>query len=97
MAGASPSDFLFSYPEHSLVGVLPLWKNAVYHFIWATILSVYKKMSFSLFKMLPTNSSFTNHMYSIYIYLYKQDLTENNLQGLICHKTQPTNLTECDI
>ena len=28
-------------------------------------------------------------MYSIY--LYKQDLTLNNLQGLICRKTQPTN------
>ena len=23
--------------------------------------------------------------------MYKQDLTLNNLQGLICYKTQPTN------
>ena len=23
--------------------------------------------------------------------MYKQDLALNNLQGLICHKTQPTN------
>ena len=32
---------------------------------------------------------FTNHVYSIY--MYKQDWALNNLQGLICHKTQPTN------
>ena len=25
------------------------------------------------------------------IYIYQQDLALNNLQGLICHKTQPTN------
>ena len=25
--------------------------------------------------------------------MYKHDLTLNNLQGLICHKTQPTNPT----
>ena len=23
--------------------------------------------------------------------MYKQDMSLNNLQGLICHKTQPTN------
>ena len=32
------------------------------------------------------------------LYIYKQDLTLNNLQGLICHKTQstqiPTNLSQ---
>ena len=39
-------------------------------------------MSSGLFEMLPTNYSFTN-MYNLAI---------NNLQGLICHKTQPTNL-----
>ena len=27
------------------------------------------------------------------IHMYKEDLTLNNLQGLICHKTQPTNPT----
>ena len=26
----------------------------------------------------------------IYIYVYKQDLALNNMQWLICHKTQPT-------
>ena len=25
------------------------------------------------------------------MYIYKQDLALNNLQGLICHNTQPTN------
>ena len=30
---------------------------------------------------------FTNHIYLIY--LSKQDLALNNLQWLICHKTQP--------
>ena len=39
--------------------------------------------------MLPTNYIFTNHIYLIY--MYKQDLVYNNLQGLICHKIQPTN------
>ena len=46
-------------------------------------------MSSGLFKMLPTNYSFRNHIYLIY--LYEQDLTINNLQELICHKTHPTN------
>ena len=32
---------------------------------------------------------FTNLRYSIY--MYKQDLALNDLQGLICYKTQPTN------
>ena len=43
-----------------------------------------------LLKMLPTNYSFTNPIYLIY--MYKEDLTLNNLQRLICHKTtnQPT-------
>ena len=29
---------------------------------------------------------FTNHIYLIY--MYKEDLTLNNLQWLMCHKTQ---------
>ena len=34
----------------------------------------------------------TIHLWIIYIwYMYKQDLALNNLQKLICHKTQPTN------
>ena len=28
-----------------------------------------------------------------YIYIYRQNLALNNLQGLICHKTQTTNQT----
>ena len=50
-------------------------------------LTVCKKMS---------SSSFENFIYKmclqiIYlIYMYKEDLSLNNLQGLICHKTQPT-------
>ena len=36
-------------------------------------------------KLLPTNYSFTNNIYLIYI--YKHDLALNNPQGLICHKT----------
>ena len=45
-------------------------------------------MSSGLFKMLASNYSYTNNIYIIYV--YKQDLTLNNLQGLICHKTQLT-------
>ena len=45
-------------------------------------------MSSGLFKMLPANYSFK----IIYIYIYKQDLTLNNLQGLVYHKNQPNNL-----
>ena len=26
------------------------------------------------------------------MYMYKEDLALNKLQGLVCHKTQPTNL-----
>ena len=63
-------------------------------------------MNSVLFKTLPTNYSFTNHIYLIYIHIYicvcarmhvcvyvcEQDLALNNLQGLICYKKQPTNL-----
>ena len=44
-------------------------------------------MNSNLFEMLPTNYSLTNHIYLIYV--YKEDLALNNLQGLICHKTKP--------
>ena len=37
----------------------------------------------------------TNKLCLQIIYMYKQDLALNNLQGLICHKTQPTNLNTC--
>ena len=46
-------------------------------------------MSTGLFKMLPSNYLLTNHKYLIY--MYKNDLVLNNLQGLIRHKTQPPN------
>ena len=51
-------------------------------------------MSYGLFKMLPTNYSFTNHIYltCVCVCVYKLDLALNNLQGLICHKIQPINL-----
>ena len=44
-------------------------------------------------EMLPkyTHTHTHTHTY-IYMYIYKQDLILNNLQELICHKTQPTNL-----
>ena len=32
-----------------------------------------------------------------YMYMYKQDLALNNLQGLICHKTQLTNFSSACI
>ena len=40
----------------------------------------------------PQNPNKTNHMYLIY--MYKQDLTLNNLQWLMCHKT-PTKKIIC--
>ena len=40
-------------------------------------------------KLSPINYLFTNYVYLIY--MYKQDLALNNIQGLICHKTQPTD------
>ena len=46
-------------------------------------------MSTGLFKMLPTNYSFKDRTYLKY--MYKQDLIFNNPQGLIYHKTQPSN------
>ena len=34
----------------------------------------------------------TNYLKIIFdIYLYEQDLVSSNLQGCICHETQPTN------
>ena len=41
--------------------------------------------------MSPINYSFTNHIFNIYIYIYKWNLVLNNLQELIGHQTQPTN------
>ena len=46
-------------------------------------------MSFGSSKKLPRNYLFTNHIYLIYI--HKQDLALNNLQGLIYRKKIPTN------
>ena len=43
-------------------------------------------MIYGLYKNV-TNNLFTNHIFNI----YKQDLALNNLEGLICHKTQLTN------
>ena len=45
-------------------------------------------MSWLVKKLLPINCLFTNHIYSIY--MYEKNLALNNLQGLICRKTQPT-------
>ena len=47
-------------------------------------------MSSNSFKDVIYHPEFANYVFYIYIYIYKQDLTLNNLQGLICHKTQPT-------
>ena len=30
------------------------------------------------------------------IYMYQEDLAFNNLQGLICHKTQPNQIFPCE-
>ena len=48
-----------------------------------------QKISSGTLKMLSTND-FTNRIYLIY--MYKQDLALNNLQWLICHKTQPNQI-----
>ena len=47
-------------------------------------------MNAGLFKMIPTNYSFIN--YVDLIYMYNEDLTLNNLQGLIYHKTQANQI-----
>ena len=46
-----------------------------------------QKMSTGLFKNIILQNVFTNPIYLIY--MNKQDLTLNNQQWLICHKTQP--------
>ena len=47
-------------------------------------------MDSGLFEMLPKKI----FVYKLYIfYMYKLDLALNNLQGLICHKTQLTKPT----
>ena len=33
------------------------------------------------------------YIFNIYIYMYKEDLELNNLQWLICHKTQVNHLS----
>ena len=48
-----------------------------------------------------SSGSFKNVIYKLFvyksyifnIYMYKSDLVLNNRQGLLCHKTQPTNQT----
>ena len=49
-------------------------------------------MSSELFKNVSLQNGFTNHLYLIY--MYKVDLALNNLQGLICHKTQPNQTNQ---
>ena len=44
-------------------------------------------MSLGLFKNV---NMFINHIYLIF--MYKEDLALNNLQWLICHKTQPNQI-----
>ena len=39
---------------------------------------------------MPLNPSKLNHIYLVY--MYKEDLALNNLQWLICHKTQPNQI-----
>ena len=47
---------------------------------------------------MPQNPTKPNHIHLqyiyiyIYIYIYKEVLTLNNLQWLICHKTQPNQI-----
>ena len=47
-------------------------------------------MSFVLFKILP-KTILLHIIYIFNIFMEKQDLAVNELQGLICHKIQPTN------
>ena len=56
---------------------------------WLEIIKLCAK-KWSYFKTLPTNYSLT---INIYIYIYIKDLAFNNLRGLICYETQPTNLS----
>ena len=39
---------------------------------------------------MPLNLTKPNHIYLVY--MYKEDLALNNLQWLICHKTQPNQI-----
>ena len=55
-------------------------------------LTLCKRMSFGLFKNIINKNQFTNHIYLIYP--YKEDLTLNNLQRLICRKTKPRHVLE---
>ena len=52
-------------------------------------LSVCKKWAQAHLKMLSTKGLYKSYIFNIYMYI--QDLALNNVQGLICHKTQPTN------
>ena len=44
-------------------------------------------------QLLPPDRIFKRNIYHIYlIYMYEEDLALNNLQWLICHKTQPNQI-----
>ena len=47
-------------------------------------------MGSGLLEMLPINYLFANHEVCVCVCVCEQDLELNNLQGLICCKTQPT-------
>ena len=53
---------------------------------WNHLIECKQRSPGSWKNFLSTNNLFTNY---IYIYIYKQDLALNNLQGLVCRKTQP--------
>ena len=55
-----------------------------------TNLTVCKNNELGLVQKCYQQNVFTNHIYLIY--MYKEDLALNNLQWLICHKTQQNQI-----
>ena len=78
-SSALPTPWCSSYRKGSLRVALDYGRQLYFYLCT-------NKWALGRLKMLPTNYSFTNH---IYIYM-EGDLALNNLQGLICCKTQLT-------
>ena len=61
----------------------------LYSNTWNHLIMCKKNPAQVLFRMLSTKCLFKSYIYIYMIYMYTVDLALNNLQWLICHKTQP--------
>ena len=92
--GGVPPDRALSIGQIEQTMCANKWLMLIFGLLYSNTwnhLTVCKKKTLVNLRMSSKNV-FINYIYLIYV--YKQDLALNNLQWLICHKTQPNLLTD---